>query len=231
MMYPIVTSSGNQNSSPVRTNFPLLEWNSKSILLVRYFSSRPDLKYVHQAIKDRECSFASHSTALIRTQNYFKKRDLRGKWCHFESHRARNTKARASSGEPELRHILRRKMKISSTWLCHGGHNATSSSSSYLWIVQVPNIYWTCRGRLPQVNRSVGTLRQQQLGETSYVNVIVIVKVAPPSVISIFTPKDFSPKIVVINGLTICEIAKKCRTLHSFCRLKTLENDSPNNWQ
>lgn len=54
---------------------------------------------------------------------------------------------------------------------------------SHLWVVQVPNINGTSSGRLPQVNRSVGPLRQKQLGQTSNMDVVVIIKMAPPPVI------------------------------------------------
>lgn len=76
------------------------------------------------------------------------------------------------------------------------------NAAPHLWVVQVPNINGTSSGRLPQVHRSIGPLRQKQLGQTSNMDVVVIIKVAPPPVIVIierclliFSPQHCIPRM------------------------------------
>ena len=111
------------------------------------------------------------------------------------------------------------------------------NAAPHLWVVQVPNINGTSSGRLPQVHRSIGPLRQKQLGQTSNMDVVVIIKVAPPPVIVIierclliFSPQHCIPRMKERKKITICVTAEKCQTQRSFCRPKTHESDFPYNW-
>ena len=94
---------------------------------------------------------------------------------------------------------------------------------SHLWVVQVPNINGTSSGRLPQVNRSVGPLRQKQLGQTSNMDVVVIIKVAPPPVIVInerclliFSPQHCIPRMKERKKLQFVRLQKSVKLSAHF---------------
>ena len=143
----------------------------------RLFRSHPNEKRILNFLRKKVTLLATWN---INVSINKEKKILRCIRCHFQSHGTRNAKSRSTRSKPKFWHIL--EGKISSNMLCHAG-----PSLAYLWIVQVPNINGMGCGRFAQVNGAVGTLRQKQLGETSDMDIVVIIKMAPP-------PMSFSQK-------------------------------------
>lgn len=54
--------------------------------------------------------------------------------------------------------------------------------NTHLRRLQIKNFHWFGRGRLSQVEWHPGVVRFEQLGEASDVNVVVVVKVTPPTI-------------------------------------------------
>ena len=62
----------------------------------------------------------------------------------------------------------------------------------HLWCIVVPNFNWSGCGRFSQVNRLVRGIRIQELGQPQNVDIVVIIKMTPPSIIWKIRPKYFS---------------------------------------